>query len=798
MRRREPKSKPKRFRWGYLLSITAVSVLTLCWAASYGQRSGSTAGPNSPAEGMDANAILFNENEAVLIDVPEKLAGAAWQALDRQIDQAQKQKIPTVIFQFSGRGGPFSKFSELARRINHLQEKYQVRTAAYIPKEAKAMSVLGVIACRTIVADKFAQIGQILPNESKEREQLLEGPMDEQSVITKAESFARAAGHDPLAVRAMIDKKMLLYEIGKESERKLVDQRGFEQLVQQEQTGWRMIGAGPLVGGDEVLLLDGRQAKEIGLVTALAADEEELAAILGVKLVKLAGEVKSAPISMEEKYPGEEKIAAEPNAPARHLWGPQKAVFIVCDEMVDDGMYQAIKRLTQEALDKGATYIIYEIDTYGGRVDSAIEIWNYLINEVSLKAHTVAYVRTKAISAGSLISVACQDIIMKNNTQIGDCAPITMGGSLEGVEREKAESLLRSNFESAAKTNHYPVALCRAMVTQKIEVYQVKNLQTGKYEYFEGDKLPTDENQYDLEDKTMIDTADTLVTLDDQKAKEYGLARTIVSGLDPDAREQVLSFLEKRDGVQFARPVEYEKPNWSEELVRWLSSPTVTGILFMVAMLGIYIELSTPGVGLPGAAAVAALVILFGSKYLIGMANWWEIAVFGVGLVLLMLEIFVIPGFGIAGISGILMIVFALAAMMVQNRPGELPIPQSQVDWQIFINNIFGIALGFVGFLIGVYFFSKYLPHIPVASRLILTAQEEAAIPQGGVVQIEATSAIQAGDRGVSLMPLRPAGKALIAGQRVDVVSQGQLIEANREIIVAVIEGNRIVVKEVS
>jgi len=185
---------------------------------------------------------------------------------------------------------------------------------------------------------------------------------------------------------------------------------------------------------------------------------------------------------------------------------------------------------------------------------------------------------------------------MKKATLIGDCAPIIMGGGkLEGVEREKVESPTRTYFVNAAKANGYPVALCKAMVTMNLEVYQVKNLQTNEYEYFEEEDLPTDSFVYGLEGKKLIVKGDQLLTLGADEAYSYGLARVVVDDL-----EEAVAFLEGRDKVAFGRPVETVDTNWSEGVVRWLNSPAVTGILLMVGLLGVYAELNSPGLGFRG------------------------------------------------------------------------------------------------------------------------------------------------------------------------------------------------------
>ena len=125
-------------------------------------------------------------------------------------------------------------------------------------------------------------------------------------------------------------------------------------------------------------------------------------------------------------------IAVEPNEQTEGL-PVAKAAIITCKGLIDNGLYQSIQRRTETAIDKGADYLIYEISTYGGLVKAADDISKYFINEAGKKAHTVAYITTEAISAGAMISVSCQDIIMRENSKIGDCAPVMLGGKLEGV-----------------------------------------------------------------------------------------------------------------------------------------------------------------------------------------------------------------------------------------------------------------------------------------------------------------------------------------------------------------------------
>ncbi|MFZ0033459.1 MAG: NfeD family protein [Sedimentisphaerales bacterium] len=475
-----------------------------------------------------------------------------------------------------------------------------------------------------------------------------------------------------------------------------------------------------------------------------------------------------------------------------------KAAVIVCKGMIDEGLYKSIQRRTQIALDAGAEYLIYEISTYGGLLESGDDISKYFILDVAKKAHTVAYITTEAISAGAMISVSCQDIIMRENTTIGDCAPIQIGAKLEGVEREKTESFTRAAFMRAAEANGYPPAILKAMVSMQIEVYKIQNLKTGKYEFFEAEQIPKEqkEKEYDIKNKVLIDSDKELLTLTASKAVEYGVARAQVKSL-----AGALDFLAKRDGVTFAGEPMVLKMLWSEEMVRWVNSPAVMGVLIMLALLGVYIEFQKPGLMLPALVSAVCFVIIIGSKYLIGLANWVEILIFIIGVLLVMVEIFVLPGFGIAGILGVMCILVGLFGMLIKNPPDKAPWPQTPLDWQLFTSEVWGLLFGFMGFILLALLLPKYLPKIPVVRRLVLkppdaTVVQASAAIAGQSMESFVQPAIQAGVKGVTISQLRPAGKANFGGRRFDVVSRGELIEANREIVVVLVEGNRIVVRE--
>ena len=492
-------------------------------------------------------------------------------------------------------------------------------------------------------------------------------------------------------------------------------------------------------------------------------------------------------------------VAAEPNdGPAEPpTVKTAKAAVIVCKGMIDDGLYRSIRyRRTKTALNAGVTYLIYEIGTYGGLLESADKIAKYLILDAGKKAHTVAYITTEAISAGAMISVSCQDIIMLENTTIGACAPIALGGKLEGVEREKIESFVRSAFDRAAEANNYPRALLRAMVTMQIEVYRVKNIKSGDYEFFEKDQLPRDPNEYDLDNKELAVGADKILTLTDSDAFKYGVARTVVKDF-----AGVLDFLAKRDGVTFSGETMVLETNWSEEMVRWLNNPAAMAVLVMIALLGVYVEFNTPGIGLPGLVAAVCFATIIGSKYLWGLANWVEVALLLMGVALLMVEIFVLPGFGIAGFLGILCIVIGLFGMLIENLPDELPWPRDDFAWRDFTTGVLALSFGFVGFVVLAWLLAKYLPKMQFLSGLILVPT---AAKLGDEMEVSMTAppesesiAVSMGEVGEVVSTLRPAGRAKFGGAVVDVVATAEFLDKGTKVEIIEIHGNRVVVKAI-
>jgi membrane-bound serine protease (ClpP class) len=250
-----------------------------------------------------------------------------------------------------------------------------------------------------------------------------------------------------------------------------------------------------------------------------------------------------------------------------------------------------------------------------------------------------------------------------------------------------------------------------------------------------------------------------------------------VADVRADNLEVVLEYL-KLQGAEVRRPT----VNWAEQLVRFFTHPVLSSILMTIGLLGIIVELRTPGFGVPGAIGIVSLGLFFWGHWLVRLAGWEEILLVALGLVLLALEIFVIPGFGITGVLGILSLLAGLALSLIgAGATGSLVLyAVGRVSLSILI--AIGVSLALM----------RFLPRLPFGRRLVLDTGMDT---RAGYASAPETDLKWVGKRGMAATPLRPAGIADLEGERVDVVSQGEYIETDAPIEVVRVDGNRIVVR---
>lgn len=444
---------------------------------------------------------------------------------------------------------------------------------------------------------------------------------------------------------------------------------------------------------------------------------------------------------------------------------------------VDPGMAAYLKRALRAIPDTEDTLIIIEMDTFGGRVDSALEMVDTLINVKNAK--TIAFVTNKAISAGALISLACNQLVMKNNTTIGDCAPITYSKEGPKMMGEKFQSPLRAKFRTLAKRNGYPAVLAEAMVTVDMEVFRV-NLD-GRFVYMDAQEyqdLDSDEKTGITSKKTVVAKGE-LLTMDDSEALDLGFSAMSVTNL-----EDLLNRLGIAD-----RPLTRVEVSWSEELVSLIS--TISPILMLIGLGALYTEIKAPGFGAPGIIGIVCLALVFFNQYLVGLADIMELLIIIIGIILLGFELFVFPGFGISGIAGIICITFGLL-LSLQN----FVIPDPNLPWEgeLLVNNLIRVLSAVLGSFLFALFILRYI--FPKLSTKVRGPYLDATLAKARL-DMPISVPVEVGQTGTVLTLLRPSGKAKIEGEVYDVISQGDFVPKGARIRVAHIKGTKIIVHRI-
>jgi len=407
--------------------------------------------------------------------------------------------------------------------------------------------------------------------------------------------------------------------------------------------------------------------------------------------------------------------------------------------IIDLGLAPYVQRVLDEAQAAGAAAVVLEINTFGGRVDAAVQIRDALLNS---RVPTIAFINKRAISAGALISLAAETIVMSGGGTIGAATPVQAGqpgGASQPVE-EKTVSYVRKEFRATAESRKRPLLVAEAMVDADVAIPGV--IAKGK-----------------------------LLTLTTEEALKLKVA---------DIRADTLEEALQKLGLGGAE-IRGASVNWAENIVRFLTHPTVSSLLITIAMVGILIELRTPGFGVPGALGVSSLALFFWGHWIVQLAGLEELLLALVGVLLLALELLVIPGFGLAGIAGILAIFAGLVLSML--GPGDTP----QFIMEATVRVIFSVLIALVASL-GL---MRLLPKLPFGRRLVLDTELKAG---EGFASPPETDAQWLGKTGRATSPLHPSGIAEIDGHRLDVISEGELIDAGTLIQVVRVDSNRIVV----
>lgn len=411
----------------------------------------------------------------------------------------------------------------------------------------------------------------------------------------------------------------------------------------------------------------------------------------------------------------------------------EKATLIKIEGMIDNGVAYYIERGIKTAVEDNSEMIIFEINTFGGRVDSATKIKDDILNST---IPTVAYINKRAISAGALIALSCKKIIMADGSSIGAATVVDEAGEKQS---EKSQSYFRSEIASTAEINGRNKEIAKAMVDEDIVIEGIN----------EKGKLVT----LTAVEALQHQMCDTIVHTDDQMYQYLGIASS-------DVKELTITM--------------------AERIVRFLTNPIISSLLMTLAFLGLIFEIKTAGWGVGGTVGLIALVLFFGSHYVINLADHVEIIVFLTGLVLLGIELVIIPGFGFTGVLGIVAILVSFFMTLVGDNPTGNDLMNAGAT----------LSSSFLLSIIGIYFMVKYLPDTKFLDFIIVRNQSEKA---AGVSDTKFYKDL-VGKTGKATADLKLTGKIEIDGEVYQAISKTEFILTGEKVKVDKVEGNKIIV----
>ena len=702
---------------------------------------------NSATDSDSVAGQFFPITEPITHETLTQIRNATRQLVDRNA-AAEQGKRPILVFVFlPGETAPgsseFGVSYDLADLISTKMAGAKL-TVAYVPQPLRGYAVLPALACDEIVMGAAASLGPITP----------EG----QNV--------NAAFREPvrfLAMRKTRDPDLLLGMLDRDADLRLVrtsDKTVHYVLADNLKTfreKYDVVEDKPAWEGGQRGTLVAQRAREEGFCKRTAESEDDVRGIY-----RLGSQSTVEDVTLGHKL-----------AP----------VWIKLEGPLDTVMVSYLARTVEQARQQKKNLLFLQIDSPGGSESVGDDLADKIAAIKDMK--TVAYIDDRATGVAALLPLACRDIIFKKSARMGDVRQMISGrnGQLHDLNDLMRASLAKKAALLARQKGH-PEAVAIAMVDPDAEVIEATDSRTGGTKLILRSELEADRARYKAV-QTRKERG-LVLTVTSEDAESFGLGQVVND-------DEELKTLYGQRGVA----IRIDGPGWVDSLVTILTDPYVSWLLLFVGAFMLVIELKLPGIGLPAIISALAFLLFFWSHYLSGTADQLEIILFLIGLVSLAVEIFVFPGFGIFGMSGILLM---LCSIVLASH--TFIWPTQDYEYQELghtLLQVMGMLFAVGGCAVVL---ARYFPSLPFFNRLVLKPEPwtrvEAEDSLGRpVVEGYESLAILVGETGRTTSPLRPTGKAQFGGLVIDVTADRAFVESDSLVEVIDVQGPRVIVKRV-
>lgn len=732
----------RKLRWIWLAFFAAVAAL-----------GADTSPSNPPQDQADAKQTTADQENpgqqatrgqaAFVVRVPLPLRGTADAQVKRQVEQAlaasdATEQRPIVVLEFAsdgdedGSGSEYERALSLARYLSG-RPLNGVRTIAFVPRSLQGHAVLPALACEELIMARDAQLGAAGLGETE---------IDAAMQAAYEDIAKRRRLIPPAVVLAMLDANRQLLRVETLDGVKYVDRAGLAELKKEAAVGEVKTISQP---GDLVQLRGEQLRVDFSAVSRLAADRKELASALRLP----GGSLQDAMLA------GTEWRAIRVNLQGR---------------ISSRSVAEAMQAVEQQMQSQPANLLCVYLNSPGGSPASSIEFANYLASFAGSDVRTVAYVDREARGDAVIPALAADDLIVGED--------VVLGGPGEAAFSENERYDLKAPLRTLAQRRNRDWSLMLGLVDSETPVYRYTRDGGGQVRYL------TDEEWESLETReqyTRGAALDLAKGISGSEAIEFGLAKNTVSGFDELKRlYNVEEFqMVERSGVVTA--IE----NFASQ--RWLAR-----MFLFIAFFALISEASAPGLGVPGFIAATCFLLFFWMQFLNGTAGWLEVILFVGGLVFIAMEVLVLPGFGVFGGGGLLMV---LTSIILASQTFVLP--RNSYQYEQLPKSLFTVVVGMAGTLVALIVMRNIFPHTPFARHMMLLPPDEEELAERERRELLADFSHLAGKQGVAATPLRPSGKAMIGDDLVDVVSN-EMVAKGEAVRVTEIRGHRVFVESVA
>ena len=702
------------------------------------------AGEPSPQadKGGDGGQIAVDDESVRRLGWTMKLRlpidGQAYDRVWRFVTEAQNRasqtgRQPVLIFELVvppdqdefGRGTDFGIAYRLAGFLSGPKLGKAV-TVAYIPQSIQGHAVLVALACDEIIMAPEAQIGSAGIDEPS---------LTDAKRIAYEEIADRRKDVPGEVAMALVDKDLEVLKVETEQSTEYVTREGLEELRKQ-----RSVQGEPevLIPAGQPAEFSGREARQHGFIDYLAEDFLAVARALDLepKAIQL-----------------DPSLGDEWRAVRVDLVGPINA------KVADDAQL-----LIQEARrTQDVNFVCLWIDSAGGSLGDSVRLANYLAMDLdSSEVRTVAYVPDQALADAALVALACDQVVMGPGALLGG-----EGASL--FSEDDVVQVRKTIREAIGPAKARSWSLPVAMIDPDLEVFRcVRSGEMEYTEYFCEEELAEQADAEHWEKGEQITAAGQPLQVDGPEALEYSLANHTAE-----------SFAEFKRLYRLENDPDLLEPGWADFLIKQLASPHFSGMLLLIGFLALYVELQAPGIGIGGFLASVCFVLFFWSHYLGGTAGWLEVMLFVVGVSFLLLEVFVLPGFGIFGLGGGAMVV---ASIILASQ--TFVFPGNTYQFAQLHSSLLVLTGAGAGAIVAALLIGRWLPQLPPANSLETGTEGTMAIYDHLI-----------GSRGMTSTQLTPSGKARVEGHLLDVIADCEVIERGTEIEIVEVHGNRVFVR---